>query len=83
MTNIKRLLVLCLLITLLYLAFPPPAYGYLDPGTGSYIFQLLIAGLAGSLFLVKLYWKKIATFFTKKTGTDEDEESKEEKGENV
>ena len=63
---LKRLLTLCLLGMLLYFAFPPPAYAYLDPGTGSYVFQLLIAGLAGSLFLVKLYWKRIVAFFTKK-----------------
>ncbi len=36
---------------------------YLDPGTGSYIVQLLLAGLMGGLFLVKVYWKKIKGFF--------------------
>jgi len=39
---------------------------YLDPGTGSYIIQLLVAGLMGILFLVKVYWRKIKGFFTKK-----------------
>lgn len=76
MTNVKRLPVFCFLMLLLYLAFPPPAYAYLDPGTGSYIFQLLIAGLAGSLFLVKIYWKRIAAFFTKK----EIDENRDEEG---
>jgi hypothetical protein len=32
---------------------------YLDPGTGSFIIQLLIGGLLSSLFLVKIFWKRI------------------------
>jgi hypothetical protein len=37
------------------------AYAYLDPGTGSYIFQLAIAAFVGTLFAVKLFWHKINT----------------------
>ena len=36
---------------------------YLDPGTGSFIIQLLIGGLLSSLFLVKVFWKRIAGVF--------------------
>jgi hypothetical protein len=36
---------------------------YLDPGSGSYLLQLLIAGLLGSLFVVRASWDKIKTFF--------------------
>ena len=32
---------------------------YLDPGSGSYLLQLLLAALLGSAFLIKTYWKKI------------------------
>ena len=39
-----------------------PVYAYLDPGTGSYIFQLLIASLLGIMFTVKTFWKTIKTF---------------------
>lgn len=46
------------------LAFPSFAYAYLDPGTGSYIFQLIIAGTVGLLFAVKVYWRRIKGFFT-------------------
>ncbi len=35
---------------------------YLDPGTGSYLLQLLVAGLLGGLFLLKTYWGRITTF---------------------
>lgn len=49
---------------------------YLDPGTGSYIIQLLIAGLMGGLFLLKTYWGKIKTLFTK--GSPEQEPASED-----
>ncbi|MCX6840725.1 MAG: hypothetical protein NTX53_00280 [candidate division WOR-3 bacterium] len=38
------------------------AYGYLDPGTGSYILQLIIGGLLGGLFAIGLLWKKVIAF---------------------
>ncbi len=38
------------------------AYGYLDPGTGSYILQLVIGGLLGGLFAIGLFWKKVIAF---------------------
>lgn len=43
--------------------FTQKAYAYLDPGTGSYIFQLVIAAGIGVLFAVKLFWTKIVLFF--------------------
>lgn len=36
---------------------------YLDPGTGSIIFQVIIAVLCGGLFVIKLFWRRIKTFF--------------------
>ena len=38
---------------------------YLDPGTGSMILQLLIAGLVGAGFAVKMFWFNIKGFFTR------------------
>jgi len=39
-----------------------PAYGYLDPGTGSYIIQLLVGGVLGGLFAIGLFWKRVIAF---------------------
>jgi len=50
---------------LLFLLFPKPTYAYLDPGTGSYFFQLVIAGLLGSSFFIKAAISKIKKFFKK------------------
>ena len=40
------------------------AHAYLDPGSGSYLLQLLIAGAVGGLFTVKTFWLQIKTFFS-------------------
>ncbi len=45
------------------LAAPGRAWAYLDPGTGSYLFQILIAALVGGLFAVKIFWSRIKLFF--------------------
>ena len=44
------------------LAVPGRAMAYLDPGTGSYLFQILIAALVGGLFAVKIFWSRIKLF---------------------
>lgn len=31
---------------------------YIDPGTGSYVFQLAIAGALAALYAVKHYWRR-------------------------
>lgn len=53
----------------------PPAY--LDPGSGSYLLQLLIAGLLGSAFLIRLFWGRIRAFFvrlfSRRSGDDQGE----------
>lgn len=49
-------------LALFYMIFPSKAYAYLDPGTGSYIFQLFIAAFVGGLFAGKLFWNKIKIF---------------------
>jgi hypothetical protein len=45
--------------------FPPKAYAYVDPGTGSYILQVVIAGIAAGSFALKLFWGRIRTFFSR------------------
>lgn len=41
-------------------------FAYLDPGSGSFLFQLLIAGLLGGLYATKSYWIRIKNFFFRK-----------------
>lgn len=49
-------------IFLMIAIFTRKAYAYLDPGAGSYVFQIIIAAIVGGLFAIKLSWKKIIIF---------------------
>jgi uncharacterized membrane protein len=53
-----------ILFAIFCLAFATPSYAYLDPGTGSYILQLLIGVLIGAAFAIRFYWKKIWSFLS-------------------
>lgn len=63
MRYFKPLTTLLVVVVLVCLTFSRPAHAYLDPGTGSYILQLILAGLLGAAFAVKLFWKQIRSFF--------------------
>lgn len=45
----------------LVLVWSRAAHAYMDLGTGSYIFQLLVAGFLGALFALKMYWRSLKT----------------------
>ena len=43
---------------------------YLDPGSGSFLIQLLIAGLAGAGIAIAVSWSKIKRLFNKNKKTE-------------
>jgi hypothetical protein len=58
---------------------------YLDPSTGSFIIQMLLAGLLGIAVGIRIYWKKIVAFFRRGKGAgiqDELDEMDEYGGKN-
>lgn len=58
----------------LFLGDVRPAHAYIDPGTGAYLWQLLVAGIFGLLFVLRGYWSNITAFFSRKSGKKHDEE---------
>jgi hypothetical protein len=67
---------IAVLATLIYLlAIPVNSFAYLDPGSGSYIIQIMIGTFLGALFTIKMYWGRIKSFFSHKG--KKSEESKE------
>ena len=44
---------------LLVLVSARPAYGYIDPGTGSFVIQVLVGSALGSLLVLKMFWRRI------------------------
>lgn len=57
----------CALLGFGWLLFPPPTYAYIDPGTGSYLVQVVIAGLLGVLVSLRIYWARIKTFLRERS----------------
>ena len=51
---------------------------YLDPGSGSFLIQLLIAALLGLAVAVRASWSKIKGWFGIKPKTDEDDDETSE-----
>ena len=41
---------------------PSFAQAYLDPGTGSYVLQLLLGTALGGLFALGVFWRRVVAF---------------------
>jgi hypothetical protein len=59
----------------------PPLQGngaYLDPGSGSFILQIILAALLGGLVIIRTYWNKIkdgvGRLFSRQGKVEEDEQ---------
>ena len=46
---------------------------YLDPGTGSFLVQLIIGGLVAVGFGVRMFWGKIKGFFNRGKSINDDD----------
>lgn len=46
---------------------------YIDPGSGSYFIQVIIAAVLGAALYFKNFWLKIKSFFTKHKPEPEDD----------
>jgi len=55
--SLKRNCVWLAVLALGFLATTPSnAWAYVDPGTGSYLFQLAAAGFFAGMFTIRQYW---------------------------
>ena len=74
MNRSRALLFPLLLVCLLVLA-PASAHAYIDPGTGSFVIQGIIAAVVGAGFAIKMFWHRIKAFLTgKPMPTEADDE---------
>ena len=65
------------LLTIILLLATPPAWAYLDPGTGSMLLQVILGGIAAIGVALKLFWHKIrvALGFGKSSNSEQEEEA--------
>lgn len=50
------------LFILFFLILPAPTYAYLDPGTGSYLLQIMAAAFFGGAYVIATWWRQIKLF---------------------
>ena len=69
---ISRPLLAALLVCLL---LPGSALAYLDPGTGSFIIQMLVGAVLGGLVAIGVFWRRfkgwVGRLFGRKSGGDD------------
>jgi hypothetical protein len=62
-SRIYVLILLCLAFCLVTL---PAANAYVDPGTGSFVFQAVVGGILAVGLAVKMFWRRIVAFVTRR-----------------
>lgn len=60
-------------LALVFCLTPLPAFAYIDPGTGSFVIQGIIAAVVGAGVALKMFWHRIAGIFGGKTSREDDE----------
>ncbi len=65
-------------LTILWVSGLADKAAYLDPGSGSFLLQLLLAGLLGVAVAVRASWSKIKGIFGKSKPKDQDAEDEED-----
>jgi hypothetical protein len=71
-----RTLLFPLLMVFAVVLAPGVAHAYIDPGTGSFVIQGIIAAIVGAGFAIKMFWHRIKAFLTGKpmpTETDDED----------
>jgi hypothetical protein len=48
-------------------------FAYVDPGTGSYLLQMALAGLLGAGYALRHFWSQIRGFFARPSGPRADD----------
>ena len=66
MSTRARIFAVVALVTVFTLMWLPVANAYVDPGSGSFVFQALIGGLLAASVTLKLFWKRIVAVVMRK-----------------
>ncbi len=69
----RRLAPRALIAAVALILLPTPALAYIDPGTGSFVIQGIIAAVVGASLVIKMFWHRIKSVFTGKPTTEDDD----------
>jgi len=63
------------IVTLIFaISVAQDAQAYLDPGSGSYMLQILLGTLVAGFFAIKQYWHRLKYFFKERFRKKEDQD---------
>ena len=65
--------ILAIVVLIVALFFSPDAHAYLDPGSGSYMLQILLGAFVAGFFAIKQYWHRLKYFFKARFRKKEDQ----------
>jgi quinol-cytochrome oxidoreductase complex cytochrome b subunit len=54
------------------LLMPQKVYGYIDPGTGSMVIQVVVAIVLGAGVALRIFWSRITGLFFRKKHSDDE-----------
>ncbi len=66
MSTRARILAVVALVTVFTALWLPVANAYVDPGSGSFVFQALIGGILAASVTLKLFWKRLVAVVSRK-----------------
>jgi hypothetical protein len=66
MSTRARIFAVVALVTVFTLLWLPVANAYVDPGSGSFVFQALIGGILAASVTLKVFWKRLVAVVTRK-----------------
>ena len=70
MRRSSRVAVYVTSVLLFWFIAAQPAKAYIDPGSSSFIIQILIGAAAGGALAIATFWRRIAAFFRRNKGDD-------------
>ena len=68
-----------LFLIIIFLIGTGTAHAYLDPGTGSYLFQIALAVILAGILSLKVFWIKIIGLFKRKVSFKEQNKKSDKK----
>ena len=60
----SRIVLVALFVLAFSLTIIPTANAYIDPGSGSFIVQMLVGAALGAGVALKVFWRRLVSFFS-------------------
>lgn len=62
-----------ILVMAFWILSMPAAQAYVDPGSGSFVFQVVVGGILAAGVTIKVFWKRFVQIVTRRGSTTHDD----------